>query len=112
MARTLGTPGGAQEGHGGGGPHLGDAQDYLDQAREIHHGALSAPEGEKKSEAGFEANGKLKHIHNKVRALGASKDGTASGAARTTVQQRIEAIAAEVARMNEEVLDECLGMST
>ncbi len=88
-------------------PQLGDAQDYLDQAREIHHGALCAPDGEKKSEAGFEANGKLKHIHNKLSALAGSK-----GEARTTVQKRIEAIATEVARMNEEVLDKCLGMST
>jgi MoxR-like ATPase len=91
-------------------PQLGDAQDYLDQAREIHQNALSAPDGEKKSEAGFEANGKLKHIHNKLCALA---EGTASsGGARTTVQKRIEAIASEVARMNEEVLEKCLGMST
>jgi len=93
-------------------PQLGDAQDYLDQAREIHHNALSAPDGEKKSEAGFEANGKLKHIHNKLSALAGMKDKAASGGARTTVQKRIEAIATEVGRMNEEVLDKCLGMST
>jgi MoxR-like ATPase len=93
-------------------PQLGDAQDYLDQAREIHHNALSAPDGEKKSEAGFEANGKLKHIHNKLSVLAGAKDKAASGGARTTVQKRIEAIATEVARMNEEVLDKCLGMST
>ena len=93
-------------------PQLGDAQDYLDQAREIHHNALSAPDGEKKSGAGFEANGKLKHIHNKLSVLAGAKDKAASGGARTTVQKRIEAIATEVGRMNEEVLDKCLGMST
>src|SRR5215207_3207079 len=95
-------------------PQLGDAQDYLDQAREIYQDALSAPDGEKKSEAGFEANGKLKHIHNKLCALagGTASSGAARGGARTTVHKRIEAIASEVARMNEEVLEKCLGMST
>ncbi len=88
-------------------PQLGDAQDYLDQAREIHHDAISAPDGEKKSEAGFEANGKLKHIHRKLSDLAGAK-----GDSRTSVQSKIEAIASEVGRMNEEVLDKCLGMGT
>lgn len=84
-------------------PQLGAAQDLLDEAEEIHAGALAADE-DNATDAGTEANKKLKGVKDRLLEL----KNEAAGAGRSSA--RIDELLTRVAAMNQEVLAKCLGM--
>ena len=84
-------------------PQLGAAQDLIDEAEEIHAGALSADD-EGATDAGTEANKKLKSVQNRLLEL----KNEAAGAGRSSA--RIDELLTRVSAMNQEVLKKCLGM--
>lgn len=84
-------------------PQLGAAQDLADEAEEIHANALSAGE-ESATDAGTEANKKLKSVQNRLLEL----RNEAAGAGRSSA--RIDELLTRVGAMNQEVLRKCLGM--
>lgn len=81
-----------------------EAAELLDQATEIHARAMAAPE-EQATQAGTEANTKLKRIAQRLSAL---RD-QARDAGRSTA--RIDEAAQRVATMQREVLHRCLGIT-
>lgn len=84
-------------------PQLGKAQDLADEAEEIHATALAAGE-EAATDAGTEANKKLRSVQNRLLEL---RD-EAVGAGRSSA--RIDELLTRVGSMNQEVLKRCLGM--
>jgi MoxR-like ATPase len=84
-------------------PQLGKAQDLADEAEEIHTTAMAATE-ENATDAGTEANKKLRSVQNRLLEL---RD-EATGAGRSSA--RIDELLTRVGSMNQEVLKRCLGM--
>lgn len=84
-------------------PQLGAAQDLIDEAEEIHAGALAADE-DSATDAGREANKKLKGVQNRLLELKSEADGAGRSSA------RIDELLSKIGAMNQEVVKKCLGM--
>lgn len=84
-------------------PQLGRAQDLADEAEEIHADALTASE-ESSTDAGTEANKKLKNVQSRLLDLKSE----AAGAGRSSA--RIDELLTRVGSMNQEVLSSTLAI--
>lgn len=85
-------------------PELSEAQDLLDEAREVYKKATSAP-GERAAEEGQEANAKLKEVTNRLLTL----RNEAERVSRST--QKIDEALSAVVEMNREVIHRWLGIT-
>lgn len=85
-------------------PQLGRAQDLMDEAEEIHAGALAATD-DQATDAGTEANKKLKNVQNRLLEL--KSEATRAGRS----SARIDELLTRVGSMNQEVLAKCLGIA-
>ncbi len=84
-------------------PELSEAQDLLEEAREIHKKASSAPQ-ERVAEEGQEANAKLKEVTNRLLALRNDAEKVSRGT------EKIDEALAAVVEMNREVIHRWLGI--
>jgi len=85
-------------------PELSEAQDLLDEAREIHKKATSAP-GERAAEEGQEANAKLRELTNRLLTLRNDAEKVSRGT------ERIDEALSAVVEMNREVIHRWLGIT-
>ena len=85
-------------------PELSEAQDLLEEAREIHKKATSAPE-ERAAEEGQEANAKLRELTNRLLTLRNDADRVSRGT------QKIDEALSAVVEMNREVIHRWLGIT-
>ena len=85
-------------------PELSEAQDLLDEAREIHKKATSAP-GERAAEEGQEANAKLRELTNRLLTLRNDAERVSRGT------ERIDEALSAVVEMNREVIHRWLGIT-
>ncbi len=84
-------------------PELSEAQDLLEEAREVHKKATSAP-GERVAEEGQEANAKLKEVTNRLLALRNDAERVSRGT------EKIDEALSAVVEMNREVIHRWLGI--
>ncbi len=84
-------------------PELSEAQDLLEEAREVHKKATSA-QGERVAEEGQEANAKLKEVTNRLLALRNDAERVSRGT------EKIDEALAAVVEMNKEVIHRWLGI--
>ena len=85
-------------------PELSEAQDLLDEAREIHKKATSAP-GERAAEEGQEANAKLRELTNRLLTLRNDAERVSRGT------EKIDEALSAVVEMNREVIHRWLGIT-
>ena len=85
-------------------PELSEAQDLLDEAREIHKKATSAP-GERAAEEGQEANAKLRELTNRLLTLRNDAESVSRGT------EKIDEALSTVVEMNREVIHRWLGIT-
>lgn len=85
-------------------PELSEAQDLLDEAREIHKKATSAP-GERAAEEGQEANAKLRELTNRLLTLRNDAKSVSRGT------EKIDEALSAVVEMNREVIHRWLGIT-
>ena len=85
-------------------PELSEAQDLLDEAREIHKKATSAP-GERAAEEGQEANAKLRELTNRLLTLRNDAESVSRGT------EKIDEALSAVVEMNREVIHRWLGIT-
>lgn len=85
-------------------PELSEAQDLLEEAREIYKKATSAPE-ERTAEEGQEANAKLKEVTNRLLALRNDAERVSRGT------EKIDEALSAVVEMNKEVIHRWLGIT-
>ena len=85
-------------------PELSEAQDLLDEAREIHKKATSAP-GERAAEEGQEANAKLRELTNRLLTLRNDAERVSRGTG------KIDEALSAVVEMNREVIRSWLGIT-
>ena len=84
-------------------PELSEAQDLLDEAREIHKKATSAS-GERAAEEGQEANAKLRELTNRLLTLRNDAERVSRGT------EKIDEALSAVVEMNREVIHRWLGI--
>jgi MoxR-like ATPase len=85
-------------------PELSEAQDLLDEAREIHKKATSAS-GERAAEEGQEANAKLRELTNRLLTLRNDAERVSRGT------EKIDEALSAVVEMNREVIHRWLGIT-
>jgi MoxR-like ATPase len=85
-------------------PELSEAQDLLDEAREIHKKATLVP-GERAAEEGQEANAKLRELTNRLLTLRNDAESVSRGT------EKIDEALAAVVEMNREVIHRWLGIT-
>ena len=85
-------------------PELSEAQDLLDEAREIHKKATSAS-GERAAEEGQEANAKLRELTNRLLTLRNDAERVSRGT------EKIDEALSAVVDMNREVIHRWLGIT-
>jgi MoxR-like ATPase len=85
-------------------PELSEAQDLLDEAREIHKKATSTP-GERADEEGQEANAKLRELTNRLLTLRNDAERVSRGT------EKIDEALSAVVEMNREVIHRWLGIT-
>jgi MoxR-like ATPase len=85
-------------------PELSEAQDLLDEAREIHKKATSTP-GERAAEEGQEANAKLRELTNRLLTLRNDAERVSRGT------EKIDEALSAVVEMNREVIHRWLGIT-
>ena len=85
-------------------PELSEAQALLDEAREIHKKATSAP-GERAAEEGQEANAKLRELTNRLLTLRNDAERVSRGT------EKIDEALSAVVEMNREVIHRWLGIT-
>ena len=85
-------------------PELSEAQDLLDEAREIHKKATSAS-GERAAEEGQEANAKLRELTNRLLTLRNDAERVSRGT------EKIDEALSAVVEMNREVIRSWLGIT-
>jgi len=85
-------------------PELSEAQDLLDEAREIHKKATSTP-GERAAEEGQEANAKLRELTNRLLTLRKDAERVSRGT------EKIDEALSAVVEMNREVIHRWLGIT-
>ncbi len=85
-------------------PELSEAQDLLEEAREVFKKATSAPL-ERAGEEGQEANAKLKEVTNRLLALRNDAERVSRGTG------KIDEALAAVVEMNKEVIHKWLGIT-
>jgi len=85
-------------------PELSEAQDLLDEAREIHKKAMSAP-GERAAEEGQEANAKLRELTNRLLTLRNDAESVSRGT------EKIDEALSAVVEMNREMIHRWLGIT-
>ncbi len=84
-------------------PELSEAQDLLEEAREVHKKAVSATQ-ERAAEEGQEANAKLKEVTNRLLALRNDAERVSRGT------EKIDDALSAVVEMNKEVIHRWLGI--
>jgi MoxR-like ATPase len=85
-------------------PELSEAQDLLDEAREIHKKAMSVL-GERAAEEGQEANAKLRELTNRLLTLRNDAESVSRGT------EKIDEALSAVVEMNREVIHRWLGIT-
>lgn len=85
-------------------PELSEAQDLLEEAREVHKKATSAP-GERVAEEGQEANAKLRELTNRLLTLRNDAERVSRGT------EKIDEALSLVVEMNREVIHRWLGIT-